>query len=157
MSDLENLLQSVSAALDGSIDYAAQLKSRGYRTPEGILAALSAEELGSDCGLLIGDARVIWRAAGGMTGERYITLPLHSVVCLAVHQLIQSIMAHEPGSTILACIGQLRLSMEGRQRTRCLHPGASQQGKLLADGFLTPGHACTDPCRPGRACLGFWV
>ena len=37
-------------------------------------------------------------------------------------------------STILACIGQLRLSMERWQRTRCSLPGAIQQGKLLAGG-----------------------
>ena len=61
-------------------------------------------------------------------------------------------MAHEPGSTILACIGQLRLSMEGRQRTRCLHPGASQQGKLLADGpspRAMPAQTRVVPARPG--------
>ena len=90
MSDLENLLQSVSAALDGSIDYAALLKSRGYRTPEGILAALSAEELGSDCGLLIGDAQVIWGAAGGMTGER-ISHDLNTAWCA-----LQSINSFSP-------------------------------------------------------------
>ena len=73
MSDLENLLQSMSAELDGSIDYASLLKSRGYRTPKGILAAKSAEGLSEACNLLIGDAQVIWEAAEGTTGERHIT------------------------------------------------------------------------------------
>ncbi len=73
MSDLENLLQSLSAALDGSVDYSGLLRSTGYHTPDGILAALSAETLSSDCGLLIGDAQVIWRAAKATAGQRHIT------------------------------------------------------------------------------------
>ena len=65
MAALEGLLQSVESQLDPTFPYAARLRASGYRTPQAILAADSAEKLSEDCSLLIGDARILWKAAGG--------------------------------------------------------------------------------------------
>ncbi|KAK9807772.1 hypothetical protein WJX72_008819 [[Myrmecia] bisecta] len=69
MAPLEGLLQSVALQLDPVIDYATLLRASGYRTSEAILAANSAEKLSEDCNLLIGDARILWKAAGGSAGS----------------------------------------------------------------------------------------
>ncbi len=68
MAPLEGLLQSVALQLDPAIDYATLLRASGYRTPEALLAANSAEKLSEDCNLLIADARILWKAAGGSSG-----------------------------------------------------------------------------------------
>lgn len=72
MPTLEELLQTLSARLDESIDYANILKGHGYRSPEAIVDAGSAEDLSRECALPIGDAKRIWKAAGGATGGQHI-------------------------------------------------------------------------------------
>ena len=57
MPTLEELLQTLR--LDESIDYANLLRGHGYRLPEGILDAGSAEDLSRECALPIGDAKRI--------------------------------------------------------------------------------------------------
>ncbi len=68
MDTLEDILQAVSEDLDASVPYADILRGKGFRTPKAILAAGSADRLSSICGLLPGDADVIWEAAEGTTG-----------------------------------------------------------------------------------------
>ncbi|DBA99022.1 TPA: hypothetical protein ACH3X1_014292 [Trebouxia sp. C0004] len=63
---LQELLESVAADLDPAVDYRAQLCSGGYRTPNGIKQADNAEQIQRACGLLLGDANIIWKAAGGV-------------------------------------------------------------------------------------------
>ncbi|EIE18315.1 hypothetical protein COCSUDRAFT_68290 [Coccomyxa subellipsoidea C-169] len=70
MDTLEDILQAVSEDLDASVPYADILKGKGYRTPKAILAAGSADRLSSICGLLPGDADVIWEAAEGTKVRR---------------------------------------------------------------------------------------
>jgi hypothetical protein len=65
---LQELLDSVAADLDSTIDYRAQLFSGGYRTLNGIRQADNAEQIQNACGLLLGDANIIWKAAGGVAG-----------------------------------------------------------------------------------------
>ena len=67
---LQELLDSVAADLDPAIDYIAQLCSGGYRTPNGIKQADNAEQLQRACGLLLGEASIIWKAAGGSAGQQ---------------------------------------------------------------------------------------
>lgn len=70
MNTLQELLDSVAADLDPAIDYTAQLCSGGYRTPNGIKQADNAEQIQRACGLLPGDANIIWKAAGGLAGKQ---------------------------------------------------------------------------------------
>lgn len=72
MATLEGLVQSVALQLDPAIDYATRLRENGYLTPEAILAAGSAEKLKEDCRLLIGYARILWKAAGGSSGRHIL-------------------------------------------------------------------------------------
>lgn len=65
---LQKLLDCVAADLDPAVDYRAQLCSGGYRTPNGIKQADNAEQVQRACGLLLGDANIIWKAAGGVAG-----------------------------------------------------------------------------------------
>ena len=65
---LKELLDSVAADLDPAIDYRAQLCSGGYRTPNGIKQVDNAEQIQRAFGLLLGDANIIWKAAGGVAG-----------------------------------------------------------------------------------------
>ncbi len=65
---LEKLLDSVAADLDPAIDYRALLWSVGYRTPNAIKQAGNADRFRQACGLLPGDADIIWNAAGGVAG-----------------------------------------------------------------------------------------
>ena len=60
----------MAADLDPAIDYIAQLRSGGYRTPNGIKQADNAEKLWQACGLLLGDANIIWKAASGIAGQQ---------------------------------------------------------------------------------------
>ncbi|KAL3151006.1 hypothetical protein ABBQ38_012877 [Trebouxia sp. C0009 RCD-2024] len=69
MNTLQELLDSVAADLDPAIDYTAQLCSGGYRTPNGIKQADNAEQIQRACGLLPGDANIIWKAAGGLAAD----------------------------------------------------------------------------------------
>ena len=112
MPTLEEWLQTLSEVLDNPVNYASQLRGQAYDSPAGILAAGSAQELSKDCGLPIGAAKVIWRAAGGTTGRQHIIQLRHSLACTAVHRLVQSIMAPWGSSSNLGFIGQLCLSME---------------------------------------------
>ncbi|KAL3158975.1 hypothetical protein ABBQ32_011373 [Trebouxia sp. C0010 RCD-2024] len=68
MRTLQELLDSVAADLDPSINYTAQLCSGGYRTPNSVKQADNAEQIQRACGLLLGDANIIWKAAGGFAG-----------------------------------------------------------------------------------------
>ena len=149
MATIEDLLLKLAPRLDASVNYADKLRLNGYRTPVDIQEAESAETLGKHCTLLPGDAWRIYKAAGG--GVRWAADHTTSAqLSLHCSPLACPVMtAPRCSSTVLACIGQLRLSMERWQRTRCSLPGASQQ---QAPGRVTPGHACTDPCRPSRAC-----
>jgi hypothetical protein len=61
-------LDSLAADLDPTTDYTAQLCSGGYRTSNGIKQADNAEQIQRACGLLPGDANLIWKAAGGVAG-----------------------------------------------------------------------------------------
>lgn len=70
MKKLQELLDSVAADLDPAVDYTAQLCSGGYSTPNGVKQADNAEQLQRACGLLLGDANIIWKAAGGFAGEQ---------------------------------------------------------------------------------------
>ena len=70
MKTLQELLESVAADLDPSIDYIAQLRSGGYRTINGVKQADNAEQIQRACGLLLGDATIIWKAAGGFAGKQ---------------------------------------------------------------------------------------
>ena len=65
---LEKLLDSVAADLDPAIDYRALLCSGGYRTPNAMKQAGNADRFRQACGLLPGDADIIWNAAGGVAG-----------------------------------------------------------------------------------------
>lgn len=68
MASIKGLLQSVALHLDPDIPYATLLRAKGYRTIESISRAPSAEKLSERCRLLIGDARILWNAAGGSSG-----------------------------------------------------------------------------------------
>ena len=70
MRTLQELLDSVAADLDSSINYTAQLCSGGYRTPNSVKQADNAEQIQRACGLLLGDANIIWKAAGGFAGKQ---------------------------------------------------------------------------------------
>ena len=69
MKTLQELLNSVAADLDPNISYNDKLVSGGYRTPNAIKQADSAEQVERACGLLLGDANSIWKAAGGGAGR----------------------------------------------------------------------------------------
>ncbi|KAL3150158.1 hypothetical protein ABBQ32_000020 [Trebouxia sp. C0010 RCD-2024] len=66
MATLQELLDSVADDLDPVIDYKAKLLSGGYRTLNAVKQADKAD-LERACGLLLGDATVIWKAAGGVS------------------------------------------------------------------------------------------
>ena len=70
MKTIQEILESVAADLDPSIDYIAQLRSGGYRTLRGVRQADNAEQIQQACGLLLGDANIIWKAAGGFAGKQ---------------------------------------------------------------------------------------
>jgi len=67
---LEKVLLSVAADLDPSIPYGAKLRSAGFRTANAIKQADSAKQIEEACGLPLGDANTIWRAAGGGAGRQ---------------------------------------------------------------------------------------
>ncbi|KAL3146642.1 hypothetical protein ABBQ32_000872 [Trebouxia sp. C0010 RCD-2024] len=67
MATLQELLESVADDLDPVIDYKAKLLSCRYRTLNAVKQADKAD-LERACGLLLGDATVIWKAAGGVSG-----------------------------------------------------------------------------------------
>lgn len=69
-AQLQDLLDSVAPELDPAIDYIVQLRSGGYRTPNRIKQADSAEQIQRACGLLLADADLIWKAAGGIAGQQ---------------------------------------------------------------------------------------
>ena len=69
MATLQELLDSVADDLDPDIDYKAKLLSGGYRTPNAVRQGDKAD-LERACGLLLGDATVIWKAAGGVSGRQ---------------------------------------------------------------------------------------
>ena len=69
MEALQELLNSVAADLDPNISYKEKLFSGGYRTPNAIKQADNAEQIERACGLLLGDANNIWKAAGGGAGR----------------------------------------------------------------------------------------
>lgn len=68
MEPFSDLLSSCQAELDKVTNYAAQLRTGGYRTPSAVAKAASAERLQHACGLLPGDADVIWTAAQPLRG-----------------------------------------------------------------------------------------
>lgn len=70
MEKLQKLIDSVAADLDPDTDYKARLYSGGYRTPNAIKQADNAEQIERACALLLGDANVIWKAAGGVAGRQ---------------------------------------------------------------------------------------
>ena len=70
MKTLEELLETVKSDLDPSIDYIDRLRSAGYRTPNSVKQADSAEQVQRACELLPGDANIIWKAAGGFAGKQ---------------------------------------------------------------------------------------
>ena len=59
MEKLQELLDSVAADLDPDTPYKAKLFSGGYRTPNAIQKADTAEQIERACGLLPGDANII--------------------------------------------------------------------------------------------------
>ena len=63
MEPNNDLLSSCQADLDKDLDYAAILRAGGYRTPAAVAAAASAARLQEACGLLAGDADILWSAA----------------------------------------------------------------------------------------------
>ncbi len=65
---LQKLLDSVAAVLDPALHSRALLCSGGYQTPIAIKQAGNADRIQQACGLLPGDADVIWNAAGGVAG-----------------------------------------------------------------------------------------
>lgn len=76
------LLNSVAADLAPDLNgYKAKLFSGGYRTPNAIKQADNAEQIQRACGLLLGDANNMWKAAGGGAGRPNIhsnqALPLN--------------------------------------------------------------------------------
>ena len=70
MEKLQELLDSVAADLDPDTNYKAKLCSGGYRTPNAIKQADDAEQIERACGLLPGDANIVWKAAGGVAGRQ---------------------------------------------------------------------------------------
>lgn len=68
MDELQKLLNSVANELDRDTDYKAKLYSGGYRTPNAIKQADHAEQIERACALLLGEANIIWKAAGGVAG-----------------------------------------------------------------------------------------
>lgn len=70
MKTLQELLDFLGANLDPAIDYKAQLCSGGYGTPSSIEQADYAEQIQRKCKLPLGDANIIWKAAGGFAGEQ---------------------------------------------------------------------------------------
>ena len=70
MKTLQELLEYVAADLNPTIDYIAQLRSGGYRTINGVKQADNAEQIQQACGLLLGDANIIWKAAGEFAGKQ---------------------------------------------------------------------------------------
>lgn len=74
---LQELLDSVADDLDRDVDYIAKLFSGGFRTPNVIRLIDRAEDLEQACGLLSGDAAVIWQAAHGIAGTQLaVSLPV---------------------------------------------------------------------------------
>lgn len=69
MATLEKILQTLAPKLDASIPYTEILRSNGYRLPEDILLAGTGRALSDICGLPLGDAQKLWKAAGGRIGE----------------------------------------------------------------------------------------
>ena len=60
----------MAADLDPTTDYEAQLPSGGLRTIDGVKRADNTEQIQRACGLLLGDAITIWKAAGGFAGKQ---------------------------------------------------------------------------------------
>lgn len=76
---LQELIESIKGDLDSYIDYRARLCSGGYRTPSRIKQADDAEEIQQACGLLLADASLIWKAAGGVAGKlQHLDLKAHA-------------------------------------------------------------------------------
>ncbi|KAK9915360.1 hypothetical protein WJX75_008020 [Coccomyxa subellipsoidea] len=71
MATLEEILQTLAPKLDAFIPYTEILRSNGYRLPEDILLAGTARTLSDTCGLPLGDAQKLWKAAGGIIGPTY--------------------------------------------------------------------------------------
>ena len=70
MKTLRELLESAAADLDPTIDYTAQLRSGGFRTVTAVKQADNAEQIQRACGLLLGDANIIWKAARGIASKQ---------------------------------------------------------------------------------------
>ncbi len=71
MDPFSDLFSICRAQLAQDTDYAAQLRAAGYRTPNAVTKAASAERLQHACGLLPGDADVIW--ASRLATQRYMS------------------------------------------------------------------------------------
>ena len=80
MGSLQNLTDSVADHLDPNILYEDRLRSGGFYTPDSIRAADSAQQLADACGLLFGEANMIWKAARACTtGKQCLTA--FNVIC----------------------------------------------------------------------------
>ncbi len=80
MGSLQNLIDSVADDLDPDILYEDRLRSGGFYTPHSIRQADRAQQLADACGLRLGEANIIWKAAcTGKTGKQCLTA--FNVIC----------------------------------------------------------------------------
>ncbi len=74
MGSLQKLIDSVADDLDPNVLYEDRLRTRGFNTPHSITQADGAQQLVDACGLRLGEANMIWKAAcTGKTGKQCLT------------------------------------------------------------------------------------
>ena len=99
MVTLQELLDSVADDLYSDVDYVAKLNSGGYPTPDAVKLADKAD-LVQACGLRLGEATVIWKAACGDSGRQ---LAINSMLdgCFSTTHM-QSLL--DNGDTIMGAL-----------------------------------------------------
>lgn len=78
---MENFITNLKRSLDPSKDvgyYVRKLTEQGYFTPGAIKAVDSAEKIERDCGLLAGEAGIMWKATQPQNNQNLATYGTHN-------------------------------------------------------------------------------
>ena len=96
------MLDSAAADLDSNADCKAKLYSGGYHEPNAIQQAESADQIKRACGLLPGDANLIWKSN---LVHHFVILTVHVVQSVSFSTCVRHVLLCRRTCTtpLLAC------------------------------------------------------